>query len=132
MKTEVVVFPRATYSTDAGGLKKTYTCDDALCKKLGQAKHIRVQWIGYRRSPNARVTFSMWETCAPDIRPSEEMPGQTAFFASGNIDILRPVPSQINGPFAANVNFTLDIVASAGAQVEEVEGALCVTLILEE
>ncbi len=114
MKTEVAILTRATYQSNADGTKKTDTSEDAMAKKIGQAKSIRAQWVGFRRSPNARVTFSMWETCAPDIRPSEEMPGQAAFFTSAANNILRPVPSQINGPFAANVSFTLDVDASAG------------------
>lgn len=107
-------------------------CSDDIRTALGSAKSIRIQAFGFRRTPTSSVTIKMWETCVPDVRPNDVIPGGSAFFTSTAVTSLRPSPEQISGPFSSNVNFTLHIVASTGTNLEEWDGAVYATLILEE
>lgn len=132
MKKLVVLFPRDTYASGSDGTLRIYVSADANRLTFGAAKSIRFQAVGFRRSTNARIRVKMWETCAPDLRPNELIPGGTPFFTSANVTTLRPAPETISGVFSGNVNFTLEVEASAGAALEEWDGAVYATLILEE
>lgn len=132
MKKSVLVFPRDTYQSQADGNIRTYVCRDEVRRAMGQAKHIRFQLIGYRKSANARVTVKLWETPDPNLRPSEVVPGGTALFTGTAITALRSAPQQINGPFCDNVEMTLDIDEATPASQQEFDLEVWATLIIEE
>ena len=71
MKTMVILFERNTYQSNSDGSARTWVSRDDLRQKLGQAKSIRVQIIGYRNIANTGVKLKMYENSYYDLRPSE-------------------------------------------------------------
>ena len=132
MKKSALVFPRDTYQSKSDGSTRTYVCRDEVRRAMGQAKDIRFQVIGYRKTTNARLTVKLWETPDPNLRPSEVAPSVAAAFTSTTISTLRSAPQQINGPFCDNVEMTLDVDEATPASQQEFDLELWATLIIEE
>jgi hypothetical protein len=132
MKSMVVVFDRQLYTSNSDGTAKSVACPDRLRSVLGQAKSIRLQWVGFRMTANCEVKFKMWESGYNGMRPSELAATGSPFFTSAAITALRPASENITGPFGGNVEFTMEVRNNAAGSLVEADGLMACTLILEE
>ncbi|MFH1467145.1 MAG: hypothetical protein ABIO70_22365, partial [Pseudomonadota bacterium] len=99
---------------------------------VGQASSLRYQFIGMSRTTNARVTLTMFESPWEDVAADEIAPGATPFHVSGNLDTLRSVPVQVDGPFGTNVEMVLKCLDSTSSGSESWQGLVAATLFFEE
>ncbi len=132
MKTMVVVFEAQTYTSKADGTAKVVVSSDRLRTVLGQAKIIRLEWVGFRMSPNAEVKLKVWESSYAGMRPSELEQAGAPFFTSSALTAPRPASENVVGPFGGFVDVTMEVRNNAGAVPVEVEGVVCATLVMEE
>ncbi len=132
MKTMVVIFEAQTYTSKADGSAKVVVCSDRLRAVLGQAKVIRLEWVGFRMSPNSEVKLKVWESSYAGMRPSELEQAGAPFFTSQALTVLRPAPENVTGPFGGYIDVTMEVRNSVGATLVDVEGVVCATLVMEE
>lgn len=132
MKTMIVIFERQTYTSKADGTAKVVVSADRLRTVLGQAKLIRLQWIGFRMAPNSEVKLKVWESSYAGLRPSELEQTGAPYFTSAAYTTLRPAAENATGPFGANVDVTMEVRNNAAGTLVEVEGAVAATLVMEE
>lgn len=132
MKVMEVVFERQVYTSKSDGTIQTAVSRDKLRSLLGQARSMRVQFIGFRMSANAEVVLKVWESSYPGLRPSGLKSGNgTAFWTGTAITGIRPAPQDVSGPFGGDVELTMDIRTTTGGTMAEVDGMVVVTLFLE-
>lgn len=134
MKRGVTIFQRSTFTSFSNGTVKKYVCSPEIWKMLGQAINIRYQFIGFRKSANVQIQLKIFESPCDEIPAHEVMPGTppTPFFTGTMCNILRPAPEMINGPFSHNVVAILEVSDSTTTAMEEWDGYVAATAILEE
>jgi len=126
------ITPLFLFQCESNGSAREYPLPAEIGTKAGQAKSIRYQFIGERRSPTARLHLKMYESPFTEVRASQVNPANAAFHTSGNIDVLRPAPTGIPGPFSTNVEFLVKIEDSGAANEQEWYGRVAFTFIMEE
>lgn len=132
MKTSIIPFPLSLYQSNGDGTAAVFRMSTDLRKTIGQAKALRYQFIGFKRSANARINLVIHESPYEGMAADEIMPGNAPFHASANLDTLRAAPVTVSGPFGTNVELVLKCSASAGGGLEDWYGLVAVTLIVEE
>lgn len=132
MKTMEIVFDRLNYTSNADGSVRVHVSPDRLREVLGQGTVLRVQFIGFRMTPDTEVKLKFWESSFSGMRPSELQAGNgNPFWTSDAYTTLRPAPQTVSGPFGGNAEFTMEVRKTTGSTVAEVDGMVVVTLILE-
>ncbi|MCB9761330.1 MAG: hypothetical protein H6739_15920 [Alphaproteobacteria bacterium] len=126
MKRTIKILSRDTYLSTSSGSPQRYQHDLGLCKTMGAADGLRLQFVGYRQSAaTARVQLVLWESAIPGRRPIEY---QQQFGASYLITELRPSPIQIDGPFGGLLEVCVEVDDSAATDEVEFEFEIHATL----
>jgi len=132
LKIMEIVFERQVYTSKGDGTIQTVVSRDKLRSLLGQSLSMRVQFIGFRMTPNAEVVLKAWESSYSGMRPSELKSGNGGPFWTGTaIATLRPAPENITGPYGGDVEITMDIRTTTGGTMAEVDGMVVITLFVE-
>ncbi len=128
MKRSTILLPLGLLQSENTGAAKTYRFPAELRKAVGQADEIRYQFVGFRRSTNARVVLELYESPYEDL-PADEVYDGTPFHTSANCDALRSAPASISGPFSTNVEILIKCSDSTATGPEEWYGLVAATLI---
>lgn len=107
MKRDIEVFADGTYSSGPDGVAQLHLHDLTLCPVLGQARILRLMFVGNARSKStARAKLTVYETSNPKGRPRE---GQLPVGPQLVVTALGAQCFDVYGPTAGRLEVCLEV-----------------------